>query len=1103
MVLLLAVFLAPKLSAQNTIFSETFENGLNGWLVGDNNIDGPPAYWGIVNLTFGGEGQFTPGGSFKAYCAAVGYVGTTSPNYQLDMSASMERTLDLTGRTNATLKFWYKIPSIETGFDSAKVLIDDVELWSRDTPQAATWAQVVLSLESFVGSPHTLKFLFSSDESEQREGWYLDDIIVTDEYTPGPPPANDNFANAQVLIGAVGSVGGANGSSTFETSEPANGFSATNSVWYRWTAITNGPVNFNTGGSGFDTILCVYTGNNIGALAPVQCDDNGGSNSTSVVSFTATQGTIYRIQVRGADNARGGIRLNWSQPNGIGFDLLPDVGLWANEGRGYLYDWYIDKNEPTQPGRTLLRASTASINSGRGPLELIGSSLNPGVYQRIYSSDGGSRDVYSGTFTFHPGHGHLHFDNWLNFTVREVLTGNGVGNVVKAGDKTSFAIIDLELYDPSLPGFPSSARYEGGLVQGMSVGWADIYGATLPDQWIDITGINPGRYWLEAVVDPDNRIVESNESNNVVRILIDLSFLGITNVPNDKFTNAFTLSGVSAAVVGSNLGATKESGEPNHRTGNAGGASIWYKWTAPSNMNVVVSTEGSGTDTVLAIYTGNSVNGLSLVAWNDDSGVSRTSLTNFTAISGVTYRIAVDGYYDSGPNTLSQGSIHLNLNPAWNNDLNKAIQLSGLAGTTTGSSRGATRQPGEPLHAGINTSNSVWYSWTAPITGPFTFDTSGTIFDTVLAVYTGSAYPLTPVASDDNSGPYNTSIVNFNAVSNTTYRVAIDGIPGDLQSGIYTLNWNGPRPPTITSQPVSTNVVAGSTAQFRVVVDGSAPFGFQWRRFGTNLMDDGAHINGATSSTLTIGKIFATDTASYSVVITNVYGAVTSAPGNLIVLDNPRVVYVNHVTGPIGGTATIPLHAQALGDERTYKFSISFDPAILSNPRLNVGSNAPNATFTLNTSQVSSGRLGVTLQLPTGQTLVPSSTLELARLLLDVNSATPDPTTTVIGFPEIPVSRSVVSTNGANLTALFAAGTLTLQNWNATATGVFLQNGSFQLTLNGPPNHSYVIEAATNIISQTWIPVSTNQTSATGLLEFVDPTASSSPQRFFRARMIQ
>lgn len=1101
MVILCAMlFTTSAAHAQNVIFSDSFENGLNGWLIGDNNIDGPPCYFGIVNATFGGEGART--GSFKAYCAATGYVGsTTSPNYQNDMSGYMVRTLDLTGYTNATLSFWYRIPSIETGYDSAQVLMNDTVLWTKDTTQAGSWAQVVLSLEAYVGGSHTLKFIFNADVSEQREGWYIDDVLITDAYTPGPPPANNNFAAAQVLVGAIGTVNGGNGSATFETGEPTGGFNGTNSIWYRWTAITNGQVTITTAGSAFDTVVCVYTGNTLVNLTPVQCDDNGGSNNTSRVVFNATQSTIYRIQVRGANNARGGVTLNWSQPAGVGFDLLPDVGLWADQTAGYLYDWYIDRSEPTMPGRTLLRASTASINSGRGPLELIGSSLAPGVYQRIYSSDGGYRDVYAGTFTFHPGHGHLHFDNWLNFRLREVLSGNGVGSIVVQGNKTSFAIIDLEIYNSSLPGFPSDANYEGGLVQGMSVGWADVYGATLLDQWIDITGVAPARYWLEADVDPDNRVVESNETNNTVRILIDLTFLGTTNVPNDHFTNATVVTAMTASFMDSNVGATKESGEPLHKYGNAGGASIWYRWTAPSNMNAVVSTEGSSIDTVLAIYTGSTVNGLAVVAMNDDSGIGKTSLTNFSAIGGVTYRIAVDGY-DAGTGA-AQGGVQLNINPAWNNDFARPVTITGVSGTTSGSTRSATRQANEPLHAGVNGTNSIWYTWTSPTNGPFTFDTIGSSFDTLLAVYTGNGFPLTPVVSDDNSGPFNSSKVQFDAVNGTTYRIAVDGFPGELSVGAVKLNWSGPRAPVILKQPVSTNLIAGSTAQFRVEVDGSTPFGFQWRRFGTNLIDDGAHVVGSQTTSLTMGKIFATDTAGYSCVITNAFGAVTSSPANLIVLDNPRVVYVNHVTAPLAGNALLPLHAQAVGDERTYKFSLSFDPAVLSNPSVAVGSNTAGATISLNTTLLASGKLGVSLTLAEGQHLPQSSTLELANVMFDANPATPAGTETIIGFLDQPVSKSVVSTNGANLTALFAAGTVTLEDWNASATAQFLPNGTFQLSVSGPPNHTYVIEATTNIADQVWTPISTNLTSASGAMQFIDSTASNTPQRFYRARMLQ
>ncbi len=114
---------------------------------------------------------------------------------------------------------------------------------------------------------------------------------------------------------------------------------------------------------------------------------------------------------------------------------------------------------------------------------------------------------------------------------------------------------------------------------------------------------------------------------------------------NSQFAGRATLSGVSPTASGSNVLATKETGEPHHG-GNAGGASVWWTWTAPGNGSVVVSTAGSSFDTLLGVYTGGSVGTLSLVAGNDDDP-DRSDLTSkvaFTAASGTAYQIAVDGF---------------------------------------------------------------------------------------------------------------------------------------------------------------------------------------------------------------------------------------------------------------------------------------------------------------------------------------------------------------------------------------------------------------------------------------------------------------------------
>src|SRR5207244_978502 len=112
---------------------------------------------------------------------------------------------------------------------------------------------------------------------------------------------------------------------------------------------------------------------------------------------------------------------------------------------------------------------------------------------------------------------------------------------------------------------------------------------------------------------------------------------------NDNFANAQLISGNSGTVIGSNLNASKETGEPNH-AGNVGGASVWYQWQAPANGSATIDTAGSNFNTLLGVYTGNSVNGLTTIASNDDDTDVLTSKVVFNAINGSVYRIAVDGF---------------------------------------------------------------------------------------------------------------------------------------------------------------------------------------------------------------------------------------------------------------------------------------------------------------------------------------------------------------------------------------------------------------------------------------------------------------------------
>lgn len=128
-------------------------------------------------------------------------------------------------------------------------------------------------------------------------------------------------------------------------------------------------------------------------------------------------------------------------------------------------------------------------------------------------------------------------------------------------------------------------------------------------------------------------------------------------VPNDYFTNRIAIPGpLPARITGGNFGAGRESGEPTH-DGYVASASVWWFWQSTVSGPVTISTIGSNFDTLLAVYTGAIINSLTPVASDDESGGNGTSRVNFTATAGVTYVIAVDGFFgDTGNIVLNISS---------------------------------------------------------------------------------------------------------------------------------------------------------------------------------------------------------------------------------------------------------------------------------------------------------------------------------------------------------------------------------------------------------------------------------------------------------------
>jgi uncharacterized repeat protein (TIGR02543 family) len=139
--------------------------------------------------------------------------------------------------------------------------------------------------------------------------------------------------------------------------------------------------------------------------------------------------------------------------------------------------------------------------------------------------------------------------------------------------------------------------------------------------------------------------------------ITDVNLVATTSAvipPNDNFANAIVIPSNSYTTEANTTYASKQPGEPDP-AGNVGGHSLWWTWTAPAIGTVTIDTAASDFITLLAIYTGSAINGLTSVV--SDNGVyisTGHASVQFNVSAGTEYRIDLDGYNgEAGTTELS------------------------------------------------------------------------------------------------------------------------------------------------------------------------------------------------------------------------------------------------------------------------------------------------------------------------------------------------------------------------------------------------------------------------------------------------------------------
>jgi VWFA-related protein len=332
--------------------------------------------------------------------------------------------------------------------------------------------------------------------------------------------------------------------------------------------------------------------------------------------------------------------------------------------------------------------------------------------------------------------------------------------------------------------------------------------------WIDIHGGQDFSAIIAAVAQSISAIytveyttsnTERDGSDRAVRITVEDPLAGVASATasylappaNDNFADRIILTGpdwiefdIFSGILTTNKGATKEPGEPNH-AGIVGGASLWWQWTAPASGRYVFNTgENRGPDTVLAVYKGDSLSSLTLVASNDDypllfSAVGEKSLVVLNAEQGETFQIAVD------TKRSETGVIRLWYYNFDHDNFRTARVITGMKGSSGATNVAATTEPNEPAMTTLSPTQSVWIKWTATETAPvlFYFSIKSTVppFPAVkgyIAAYKGDTLGnLTQVGILSGVND-----IHVDAVAGQTYYLKIDSPSSVMQ--LVSFNWD-------------------------------------------------------------------------------------------------------------------------------------------------------------------------------------------------------------------------------------------------------------------------------------------------------------------------
>ena len=357
---------------------------------------------------------------------------------------------------------------------------------------------------------------------------------------------------------------------------------------------------------------------------------------------------------------------------------------------------------------------------------------------------------------------------------------------------------------------------------------------------------------------------------------------------------------------------------------------------------------------------------------------------------------------------------------------------------------------GQPVSQAVVVGQTATFSVTATGTGTLAYQWKKN--SVAISGATSSSYTTPATLATDNGA---------------TFAVLITSALGSVTSNAATLTVNAP--PTITTQPVSTAVLAGQTATFSVTAAGTATLTYQWNKAG-------AAISGATSASYTTPATVASDSGEqFAVTVTNAYGSVTSNAATLTV-NVPPTISGQPVSQAVvvGQTATFSVTATGTGTlaYQWKKNSVAISGATSSSyttPATLASDNGATfaVTITSASGSVTSNAATLTVNAPPSITGQPTS--QTVNIGLGATFSVSAAGTATLTYQWNKAGAAISGATSASYTTPATVASDSGAQFTVTVTNAYgsVTSNAATLTVNVPPTISGQPASQTVVVGQT------------------------------------